>query len=112
MPPPRLIARLDVKAPWLIKGIQLEGLRKIGDPAHYAQKYYEAGIDEIIYMDIVASLFDRNSLHNIIRHTTDEIFIPVTVGGGIRSISDVEEMMRCGADKVAINTAAVRRPEL
>lgn len=108
----RLIARLDIKAPNLIKGVNLEGLRKIGDPAAFARKYYEAGIDEIVYMDIVASLYNRNSLGDIVASTSEEIFIPITVGGGIRSLSDVENMMRCGADKVAINTAAVKRPEL
>ena len=112
MPAPRLIARLDVKAPWLIKGIHLEGLRKIGDPAQFAQKYYEFGVDEIVYMDIVASLYDRNSLGDIVQRTTEHVFIPITVGGGIRSVKDVETMMRCGADKIAINTAVVRRPEL
>lgn len=108
----RLIARMDIKAPNLIKGVNLEGLRKIGDPAAFAKKYYEAGIDEIVYMDIVASLYDRNSLGDIVSSTSEEVFIPITVGGGIRSLSDVENMMRCGADKVAINTAAVKRPEL
>src|SRR5262245_60549349 len=112
MPTPRLIARLDIKAPWLIKGIHLEGLRKIGDPAEHARRYYQMGIDEIVYMDIVASLYDRNSLHDIVRLTTEDVFIPITVGGGIRSVKDVETMMRCGADKVAVNTAVVRRPEL
>lgn len=108
----RLIARLDVKAPHLIKGVNLEGLRKIGDPAAYARKYYEAGIDEIVYMDIVASLYDRNSLGDIVANTSQNVFIPITVGGGIRSLKDVEKMMRCGADKVAINTAAIKRPQL
>lgn len=108
----RLIARMDIKAPNLIKGVNLEGLRKIGDPAAFARKYYEAGIDEIVYMDIVASLYDRNSLGDIVSSTSEAVFIPITVGGGIRSLSDVENMMRCGADKVAINTAAVKRPEL
>jgi len=108
----RLIARMDIKAPNLIKGVNLEGLRKIGDPAAFAKKYYEAGIDEIVYMDIVASLYERNSLGDIVSSTSEEVFIPITVGGGIRSLSDVENMMRCGADKVAINTAAVKRPEL
>jgi cyclase len=108
----RLIARLDVKAPNLIKGIHLEGLRKIGDPAQFALKYYEQGIDEIIYMDIVASLYQRNSLGNIVTDTTENVFIPITVGGGIRSLADVEKMMRCGADKVALNTSVVQRPEL
>jgi cyclase len=108
----RLIARMDIKAPNLIKGVNLEGLRKIGDPAAFAKKYYEAGIDEIVYMDIVASLYERNSLGDIVSSTSEEVFIPITVGGGIRSLADVENMMRCGADKVAINTAAIKRPEL
>ncbi len=108
----RLMARMDVKAPFLIKGIHLEGLRKIGNPAEYAEKYYQAGVDEIIYMDIVASLYQRNSLGDIVRQTTENVFIPITVGGGIRSIADVENLMRCGADKVALNTAVVKRPEL
>lgn len=108
----RLIARLDVKAPHLIKGINLEGLRKIGDPAEFALRYYEQGIDEIIYMDIVASLYERNSLGELVSRTTQDVFIPITVGGGIRSVEDVEAMMRFGADKVAVNTAAIRRPEM
>jgi cyclase len=108
----RLIARLDIKAPWLIKGIHLEGLRKIGNPAEYARRYYEAGVDEIVYIDIVASLYGRNSLSDIVSQTTEDVFIPITVGGGIRSLKDVDTIMRCGADKVAVNTAAARRPEL
>lgn len=108
----RLIARLDVKAPHLIKGVHLEGLRKIGDPAEFALRYYEEGIDEIFYMDIVASLYERNSLGDLVRRTTENVFIPITVGGGIRSLADVEAMMRSGADKVAINTAAIRRPQI
>lgn len=108
----RLIARLDVKAPSLVKGIQLEGLRKIGDPNAFAQKYYQQGIDEILYMDIVASLYERNSLFEIVKKTAQDIFVPLTVGGGIRSIENVTEMLRAGADKVAINTAAVKKPEL
>lgn len=108
----RLIARLDVKAPNLIKGIHLEGLRKIGDPHVFARKYYEQGVDEILYMDIVASLYERNSLLDIVEKTTRDVFVPITVGGGIRSIEDVRQALRAGADKVAINTAAVRRPEL
>jgi cyclase len=108
----RLIARLDIKAPNLIKGVHLEGLRKIGDPQQHARAYYAAGADEIIYMDIVASLYNRNSLLDIVRYTAQHVFIPITVGGGIRSLADVENALRCGADKVAINTAAVARPEL
>ena len=112
MRPVRLIARLDIKAPNLIKGIQLEGLRVIGDPNEYARRYYEAGADEIICMDIVASLYDRNNLAAIIEKATRDVFIPITVGGGVRSVQDVRELLRSGADKVAINTAAVRNPSL
>lgn len=108
----RIIARLDVKAPNLIKGIHLEGLRKIGDPNDYARRYYEAGADEIVYMDIVASLYERNSLLDIVERTTRDVFVPITVGGGIRSPRDARQALRAGADKVAVNTAAVRRPEL
>lgn len=112
MRPVRLIARLDIKAPNLIKGIQLEGLRVIGDPNEYARRYYEAGADEIICMDIVASLYDRNNLAAIIEKATRDVFIPITVGGGVRSVQDVRDLLRAGADKVAINTAAVRNPSL
>ena len=112
MPHTRIIARLDIKGPNLIKGIHLEGLRVIGDPNKYARRYYEDGADELLYMDAVASLYERNSLTDIIRYTAKNIFIPFTVGGGIRSIDDIAEILRAGADKVAINTAAVRQPEL
>jgi len=108
----RLIARLDIKAPNLIKGIHLEGLRVIGDPNEHARKYYEAGADELIYMDIVASLYERNNLADIVEKTTRDVFIPITVGGGIRSIDDVIQTLRAGADKVVVNTAAVREPQL
>ena len=108
----RIIPRLDVKHPHLIKGIHLEGLRVIGDPRLYAAKYYLAGADEIIYMDIVASLYGRNNLVETVRNTAADIFIPLTVGGGIRSIADAEVLLRAGADKVAVNTAAVANPEL
>lgn len=108
----RLIARLDIKGPNLIKGIRLEGLRVVGDPYTYARSYYENGADELLYIDIVASLYNRNSLSDIVRYTARDIFIPLTVGGGIRTIDDVKSLLRSGADKVAINTAAVARPEL
>lgn len=108
----RLIARLDVKGQNLIKGIQLEGLRKIGDPNEFAKKYYEQGIDEIIYMDIVASLYERTNILSIIRKTTQDVFIPITVGGGIRSVENVREVLRAGADKIAINTAALKNPPI
>lgn len=112
MPHTRIVARLDIKAPNLIKGIRLEGLRKLGDPNAFARRYYEQGVDELLYMDIVASLYERNSLTDVIQYTAQNIFIPFTVGGGLRSIDDIAAVLRAGADKVAINTAATRRPEL
>ena len=108
----RLIARLDVKAPNLVKGIQMEGLRKLGDPYEFAKEYYKQGIDEIFYTDIVASLYERNSLLDLIEKTTRDIFVPITVGGGLRSLDDVAAALRAGADKVAINTAAIKNPDL
>lgn len=106
----RIIPRLDIKGPNLVKGIHLEGLRVLGSPEILAQYYYENGADEIIFQDVVASLFDRNSLHEIISRTAKNIFIPITVGGGIRSIEDIQDVLRSGADKVSLNTAAVRNP--
>ena len=108
----RLIARLDVKAPNLVKGIQFEGLRKLGDPNDFALRYYREGIDEIYYEDIVASLYERNSLLDIIEKTTRDIFVPVTIGGGLRNVDDVAAVLRAGADKVAINTAAIKNPNI
>ena len=108
----RLIARLDIKGANLIKGVHLEGLRVIGDPQEFARRYYEQGADELLYMDIVASLYGRSNLTEIVRRTAHDVFVPMTVGGGVRSIEDVTALLRAGADKVAINTAAVRRPEL
>lgn len=108
----RLIARLDIRGPHLIKPVNLEGVRRVGDPHEFAVRYANEGIDEILYMDAVASLYGRNSLADLVSRTTEAVFVPVTVGGGIRSTDDVRAMMLAGADKVAINTAAVARPEL
>lgn len=108
----RLIARLDVKTEHLVKGIQLEGLRKLGRPNEFARRYYAQGIDEILYIDIVASLYERTSLLPIIERATEDIFVPLTVGGGIRSLDDVRAALETGADKVAINTAALLTPSL
>lgn len=104
----RIIPRLDIKGPNLVKGIHLEGLRVLGKPWDYAYKYYTEGADELIYIDAVASLYGRNSLLEIVKKTAEKIFIPLTVGGGVRCIEDINNLLRAGADKVAINTAAVR----
>jgi len=112
MPAARVIARLDVKGPNLVKGIHLEGLRVMGDPQRFAQRYYAEGADEILYVDIVASLYGRNSILEVVRRTAAAVFVPMTVAGGLRRLEDVRDALRSGADKVAINTAAVARPEL
>ena len=107
----RIIARLDVKNNFVIKGINFEGLRKIGDPLKLAKKYYEEKIDEIMFIDAVASLYDRNNLFNIIDQSTKEIFCPITLGGGIRSLEDIDKALKSGADKVAINSHAIENPQ-
>ncbi len=107
----RVIPRLDIKGPNLVKGIHLEGLRVLGEPASFARHYYQEGADELLYIDIVASLYGRNHLLDLIERTAQEIFIPITVGGGLRSLDDIRSALCAGADKIAINTAAVRRPE-
>lgn len=108
----RLIAKLDVKSSYLVKGIQFEGLRKLGEPHEFAKKYYDAGIDELIYLDIVASLYNRNNLSEIVKQCTKDIFVPLTVGGGIRCVEDAANLLESGADKIAINTAAIKNPIL
>lgn len=107
----RVIARIDVKNEYVIKGIHLEGLRKVGNPNVLAKKYYDDGIDEIVFMDAVAAYYDRNSLSEIIQKACEEVFIPITVGGGIRKIEDIQTALNAGADKIAINTQAINEPE-
>ena len=108
----RIIPRLDIKGPNLVKGIHLEGLRVLGKPEQFARYYYEKGADELIYMDVVASLYGRNSLLEIVELTSKEIFIPLTVGGGLRTVDDIRAVLRAGADKISLNTAAILSPEL
>jgi imidazole glycerol-phosphate synthase subunit HisF len=108
----RIIPRLDIKGPNLVKGIHLEGLRVMGKPEKFARYYYENGADELLYMDVVASLYGRNSLLDIVQRTSKEIFIPLTVGGGLRNLEDIKAVLRAGADKVSLNTAAIENPDL
>ena len=108
----RLITKLEVKSPNVIKGIQLEGLRVVGKPSDLAKKYYEEGIDEIIYIDIVASLYERKQIIETVKEAAESIFIPLVVGGGIRTLSDIEIALSHGADKVALNTAAISKPSI
>jgi cyclase len=108
----RLIARLDIKNGIVIKGIHLEGQRRIGDPIILARKYYSQAVDEILLMDSVASLYGRNNLFDAISETCKTVFVPITVGGGIRSLEDVQQALSVGADKVAVNSALVNDPAL
>lgn len=108
----RVIAHLGVKAPNVVKGIMLEGLRVMGDPAVLADRYYHQGIDEIIFQDVVASLYGRNGLVELVRRASENSFVPLAVGGGLRSVEDMHLMFMAGADKVCVNTAAVKRPLL
>jgi cyclase len=108
----RIIPRLDIKGPNLIKSISFEGLRVLGDPAEFAQRYYEGGADELLFMDTVASLYQRQQFIDLINRVAADVFIPIIVCGGVRSLEDMETMLRNGADKIGINTAAVATPEL
>jgi cyclase len=102
---------LDIKGPNLVKGVHLEGLRVLGRPEDISKYYYEQGIDELLYMDVVASLYNRNSIHELISRTAKNTFIPLTVGGGLRTLDDIRAVLRAGADKVSLNTAAVKNPD-
>ena len=108
----RIIPRLDIKGPNVVKGIHLEGLRVMGSPVDFAKYYYEAGADELMFMDVVASLYERNSLHSIISETAKSLFIPLTVGGGLRTLDDIRQVLRAGADKVCLNTSAIKNPDI
>lgn len=106
----RIIPRLDVKGLSVVKGVNMEGLRKVGSPVDLAKKYFLQGADELIYMDIVASLYDRSLDYDLVGRVANELYIPLTVGGGIRSLDDINKALRAGADKVAINTYATQNP--
>ena len=108
----RIVPRLDVKQGKLIKGVQMEGWRKVGDPVEFAKLYSETGADEMIFMDVVASLYGRNGLHEVVEQVASEVFVPLTVGGGVRTLDDVASLLQRGADKITLNTAAIDRPEL
>ena len=112
MPSVRVIARLDIKGPNLVKGIHLEGLRVLGKPEDFAEKYYAQGVDELLYIDVVASLYGRGNLLDIVKRASRNIFVPLTAGGGVRTVDDVRQLLRAGADKVVINTAAIADPAL
>lgn len=106
----RTIARIDIKNDYVIKGINLEGLRKIGNPINIVKEYDAKGIDELLIIDSVASLYGRNNLFDLIKNITENIFVPITLGGGIRSLKDIENSLNSGADKVAINSMALENP--
>ena len=108
----RIIPRLDIKAPNLVKGIHLEGLRVVGNPGEFAKKYFDQGADELHYQDIVASLYNRSNILELVRETAEHVFVPLAVGGGMRSVDDIRHALRSGADKICMNTAAVHQPEL
>lgn len=108
----RLIACLDVRGGRVVKGVQFVGLRDVGDPVELATRYEAEGADEIVYLDIVASAEERATLLELARHTAERLFIPLTIGGGIRTVDDIAAALRAGADKVGLNSAAVRRPDV
>ena len=108
----RVIPCLDVDAGRVVKGVNFVGLRDAGDPVELAARYDAEGADELVFLDITASADARDTIVDIARRTADEVFIPFTVGGGVRSVDDARRLLRAGADKVSVNTAAVERPEL
>lgn len=108
----RVIPCLDVDAGRVVKGVNFENLRDAGDPVELARRYNAAGADEITFLDVTASTSDRATTYDVVTRTAEEVFIPLTVGGGVRTVEDVDRLLRTGADKVSVNTAAVARPEL
>lgn len=112
MPLPRLIPCLDVAAGRVVKGIQFQGLRDVGDPVELGAAYSDAGADELVFLDIQATTGDRPTLVELVKRVAERLAIPFTVGGGVRSADDAERLLQAGADKVAVNSAALARPEL
>jgi cyclase len=108
----RVIPCLDVDAGRVVKGVNFRELRDAGDPVELAARYDEEGADELVFLDITASSGDRETTYDVVRRTAEQVFIPLTVGGGVRSVDDVDRLLRAGADKVGVNTAAIARPEL
>jgi len=108
----RVIPCLDVDAGRVVKGVNFEGLRDAGDPVELARRYDEQGADELTFLDISASASGKETTYEVVRRTAEQVFIPLTVGGGVRTVDDVDALLRAGADKVGVNTAAVARPEL
>ena len=107
----RIIPKLDIKGDNLVKGINLEGLRVLGKPEIFAKKYYDDGADELFYQDVVASLYGQNTIDDQINKTAKHIFIPLTVGGGVRSVTDIARILTLGADKISINSKALKKPD-
>src|ERR1700710_1378047 len=108
----RVIPCLDVDGGRVVKGVNFEGLRDAGDPVELARRYDAEGADELTFLDITASSAGRETTYDVVRRSAEDVFIPLTVGGGIRSVADVDALLRAGADKVGVNTAAIARPEL
>lgn len=108
----RVIPCLDVDAGRVVKGVNFENLRDAGDPVELARSYGEQGADELTFLDVTASSGDRATTYDVVRRTAEQVFIPLTVGGGVRTVDDVDRLLRSGADKVGVNTAAIARPEL
>jgi cyclase len=108
----RVIPCLDVDAGRVVKGVNFRELRDAGDPVELARRYDSEGADELVFLDITASSASRETTYDMVRRTAEQVFIPLTVGGGVRSVNDVDRLLRAGADKVGVNTAAIERPEL
>ncbi len=108
----RVIPCLDVDNGRVVKGVNFADLRDAGDPLELGRKYNEAGADELTFLDVTASSTDRSTTYDVVTQTAETVFIPLTVGGGVRTVDDVDRLLRCGADKVSINTAAIARPEV